>query len=146
MAANWELATGSACYIKASEKLRSSAKYIEEEEALANAYMIRGFRWRNSATYGAQAVPLLKAYCERQPPGYNRGNYYVPTSRYESGCRELAFAYHGCMNVEWFAPHRAFDSLGLYPNASRIDWRRCPVILADEEQVFATLGIVARFI
>jgi hypothetical protein len=146
MAANWELATGTACYIKAQEKLRSSAGYIEEEEALANAYMIRGFRWVNAVTLGSQATPSLKAYCERQPRGYNRGKHYVPTSRYEAGCQKLAFAYHECMNVDWLAPRDSFDSLGLYPNASRIDWRRCPVILADEGQVFATLGIVARFI
>jgi len=37
-------------------------------------------------------------------------------------------------------------SFGLYPNASRIDWRRCPVILLDEDGLFAELGIVARFI
>jgi hypothetical protein len=44
------------------------------------------------------------------------------------------------------APRDSFDSLGLYPNVSRIDWRRCPIILADEEQVFDTLGIAVRFI
>jgi hypothetical protein len=76
MVANWELATGVACYIKAQKKLRSPPeyRYIDDEEALANAYMIRGFRWVNSATLGAQATPSLKRFCAHQPHGYNRGN------------------------------------------------------------------------
>jgi hypothetical protein len=147
MVANWELATGIACYIQAQEKLRSPPeyRYIDNEEALANAYMIRGFRWVNSATFGAQATPSLKRFCAHQPHGYNLGNDYVPTSRYERGCRELAFAYHEKMNLNWFAPRDSFDSLGLYPNASRIDSRRCPIILADEGNTFAKYGIVSKY-
>jgi hypothetical protein len=64
--------------------------------------MIRGFRWVNSATLGAQATPSLKRFCARQPHGYNRGNDYAQTSQYERGCRELAFAYHETMHLDWF--------------------------------------------
>jgi hypothetical protein len=146
MAANWELSTGTACYIKANKQLRNSAGYIEDEEALANAYMLRGFRWPNSVTYGACATRYLKNFTKRQPAGYNRGANYVTPEQYESGCRLLAFDYHNYMNVKWFAPRSAFDSLTLYPNPTRIDWRRCPVILLDEAGLFATLGIVPKFI
>ena len=68
--------------------------YIEQEEALANAYMIRGFRWKSSATFEAQATPSIKAFCARQPAGYNRGPHYVATAKFLIGCRELAFQYH----------------------------------------------------
>ena len=146
MAANWELATGRACYVIANQKLRSAAGYVEDEEALANAYMLRGFRWVSSVTLGARATPSLKAFCALQPTGYNRGPDFVATDSFELGCRRLASAYHECMDVSWIAPRQAFDSLGLYPNAHRIDWRRCPIIIVDEQGVFAKLGIAPKFI
>lgn len=146
MAANWELATGAACYIRARTQLRGSAGYIEQEEALANAYMLRGFRWVSSVTEGARATQSLKLYVKGQPSGYNRGPDYVPAHRYELGCKELAFDYHRQMVVQWFAPRGTFDSALLYPNANRIDWRRCPILLLDEGGLLTELGIVTRFI
>src|SRR5262249_27767703 len=62
------------------------------------------------------------------------------------GCRDLAFDYHERMALNRFAPRMSFDSLGLYPNSYRIDWRRCPVILVDEGEAFGILGITPRFI
>ena len=117
MAANWELSTGSACYIRARETLRGPNGYLEDEEALANAYMLRGFRWSSSATRGSRATPRLKAFCSRQPPGYNRGSHYVRADRYETGCRDLAFQHEKCSTAAWRAPQDSFDSLVLYPNA-----------------------------
>jgi hypothetical protein len=73
MAASWELATGTPCYIQANRRLQNQAGYVEQEEALANAYMLRGFRWVSSATYGARATSSLKAFTKMQPQGYNRG-------------------------------------------------------------------------
>jgi hypothetical protein len=147
MVANWELTTGAACYVRAKEKLRSPPeyRYIDDEEALANAYMIRGFRWVSSATLGARATPSLQRFCAAQPHGYNRGNHYVPTSRYERGCRELAFAYHDTMDLSWFAKRESFDSFSLYPNAARIDATRCPILMVDEEHMFARHGIVSKY-
>ncbi|MBR0798719.1 hypothetical protein JQ615_25355 [Bradyrhizobium jicamae] len=146
MAANWELATGAPCYIRARTQLRGTAGYVEQEEALANAYMLRGFRWISSVTEGARAAQSLKAYVKKQPVGYNRGPDYVATDRYEFGCRDLAFNYNRQMDLEWFAPRATFDSAALYPNATRIDWRRCPIIILDEGGLMAALGIVPRFI
>jgi hypothetical protein len=147
MAANWELATGVPCYINANRKMRNQdLGYVEQEEALANAYMLRGFRWVNAATAGARATPSLKAFTKIQPPGYNRGADFVRGDRYEEGCRNLAFDYHEQMSVQWLAPRKSFDTLGLFPNVSRIDWRRCPVIMLDEGGLFAALGITPRFI
>jgi len=92
MAANWELAKGAACYIPATEKLRGKNGYIEDEEALANAYMIRGFRWINSTTRGARGTPLLRKFCAKQPPGYDRGPASVKGILYEGACRRLSFS------------------------------------------------------
>jgi len=61
MTANWELATGATCYLKANKDLKSKAGYIEKEEALANAYMLRGFRWASSATRGANGIEPVRS-------------------------------------------------------------------------------------
>jgi hypothetical protein len=41
-------------------------------------------------------------------------------------------------------PRDSFESLSLYPNASHIDPKRCPIILVDEGGVFGRFGIVAK--
>jgi hypothetical protein len=103
-------------------------------------------RWASSATRGAKASHWLNALTRESPPGYNRGVEYVASAKYEYGCRDLAFDYHERMGLNRFAPRMSFDSLGLYPNSFRIDWRRCPVILVDEDRLFSILGITPRFI
>jgi hypothetical protein len=146
MAANWELVTGAPCYTKAVPKLKSAAGYIEHEEALANAYMLRGFRWASSPTRGAQATQALKTFIRKQPPGYRDGIEYAGADEYAEGCRDLAADYQTCMPRRWWAPRDTFENLGLYPNITQIDWRRCPIILVDESKLFGKLGIIPRFI
>jgi hypothetical protein len=146
MAANWELAIGAACYVKAQSILRSSAGYIEHEEALANGYMLRGFRWESAATRGSLAAGALADFTRRMPPGYNEGSRYIAANNYTEGCRDLAAEYQTCISRRWYAPRHTFESLGLYPNVSRIDWHRCPIIIVDEHQLFEKLAIVPHFI
>ena len=50
------------------------------------------------------------------------------------------------MALDWRAPRKSFDSFAFFPNAFRINWRRCPVILADEGNLFSALGILPTFI
>jgi hypothetical protein len=49
MTANWELATALDVYFKAKAAYRNASGYVEREEALANAYMLRGFKWPTQA-------------------------------------------------------------------------------------------------
>ncbi|OBI06456.1 hypothetical protein A5715_20135 [Mycolicibacter heraklionensis] len=90
MAANWELATGVGVYWKARGH-RNDAGYIESEEALANAYMLRGFKYppRRLANSGG-AYGMLKRYCQQQPEGYRDGPRYAADRRlYLEECRYL---------------------------------------------------------
>ena len=89
MAANWELVVGAACYVTARNKLKSSAGYVEHEEALANAYMLRGFQWENLSTRGAKATAALKRLSGDQPAGYKDGARFVAHQHYAEGCRDL---------------------------------------------------------
>jgi hypothetical protein len=132
MAANWELIIGAPCYVTARNILKSSGGYVEHEEALANAYMLRGFRWESLSTRGAKATEALKRFMQNLPAGYRDGAKFVAHDHYAEGCRDLSSMYHTCMRTNWFAPRDTFDSVGLYPNISKIDWRRAPIILVDE--------------
>jgi hypothetical protein len=144
MAANWELASGAACYLKTREVLRNAQGYIEDEEALANAYMLRGFRWPNATSKGARASGVLKVFCRRQPPGYSDAEKYLSTNRYLEACNRYVGHYQ--LTGTGREPPSSFDNTTLYPNALRIDWRRCPIILADEHDLLRALGIVPKFI
>lgn len=141
MTANWELATGVSVYWK-SRGHRNENGYIESEEALANAYMLRGFKHptrrlaNNAGTYGA-----LKRFCEQQPAGYEDGpRYAVGLRAYLEECRYLSGMYHEVSGAYWEAPH-AFDTLLLYPDPMRIDWTRCPIIFTDAHNLQGLLGI-----
>uniref|UniRef100_A1UB30 Uncharacterized protein n=1 Tax=Mycobacterium sp. (strain KMS) TaxID=189918 RepID=A1UB30_MYCSK len=141
MTANWELATGVEVYWK-SRGLRNNNGYIEQEEGLANAYMLRGFKHptrllANSAgTYSA-----LKRFCEHQPPGYDYGPDFARTrTSYLRECNWLSDTYHQASSATWHAPD-ALDTVIFYPNPVRIDWTRCPIILDDPVDLLQRLGI-----
>lgn len=141
MAANWELATGVDVYWKARGH-RNNAGYIELEEALANAYMLRGFKHppRRLANSGG-AYGMLRRYCEQQPEGYRDGPLHAASRRrYLEECRYLSGMFHEVSGASWEAPH-AFDTLLLYPNPTLVDWTRCPIIVTDAHDLQRLLGI-----
>jgi hypothetical protein len=146
MVANWELTTGQAVYWTAKDALRNANGYVEKEEALANAYMLRGFKHpsRLLANSGG-ASKALHAYSAKQPPGYDEGPYYARSrSRYVEGCRDLAMGYQHRSRPRWLAPS-AFDALLLYADPFRIDWSRCPIFITDRFDLQRLLGIKIEF-
>lgn len=58
MIASWELATGVEVYW-ASRKYRNAAGYNELEEGLANAYMLRGFKYPSRLLGNAPGTPAV---------------------------------------------------------------------------------------
>jgi hypothetical protein len=145
MTANWELATGVEVYWNARGH-RNDDGYIEQEEALANAYMLRGFKHPTQRlANSAGAYRALKSCCEQQPAGYKDGPRYASTrSAYLEECRDLSAMYHEVSDVDWHVPH-AFDTLTLYPDIIRIDWTRCPIIFTDTHNLRGLLGIQTSF-
>lgn len=142
MTANWELATGVAVYWKAHDRYRNPQGYVDLEEALANAYILRGFKHptRLLANTGG-AYQLLKCFCERQPAGYREGWKYAKTrGSYFEGCYELSEMYQHASLAPWHSPE-ALDALIFYPDIVRIDWTRCPIFVLDEHDLQRTLGI-----
>jgi hypothetical protein len=149
MAANWELAIGAEVYWKAKNRLRNADQYIELEEALANAYMLRGFRHPVRALAKSGGASLaLKKFCLQQPAGYRDGPRFAESRRsYVNGCRELSarFQHASADGGEWAVPD-AFDALLLYADPIRIDWTRCPIIISDRFGLLKSLGIQVSFL
>lgn len=146
MTANWELATGKAVHWKAKARYRAASGYVEREEALANAYMLRGFKHPTASRRKAPGVHnALKDFCAAQGAGYRDGPHYGRSrTAYLAGCSELSVRYATAADpARGFAP--AFDALLLYNDPVRIDWTRCPIMLSDDAGVFERLGIEASY-
>ncbi|KUI27326.1 hypothetical protein [Mycobacterium sp. GA-2829] len=141
MTANWELTTGVDVYWNARGFLNGSG-YIEQEEALANAYMLRGFKHpTRSLANSVGTYAALRRFCERQPPVYDHGPKVAKTrGSYLLECSWLADMYHQVSKTSWHVPHE-LDTLIFYPNPVRIDWTRCPIIVDDPVHLLQRLGI-----
>lgn len=146
MAANWELSTGKEVY------WRGRVDWHKElEEALANAYMLRGFRYPEGKLRDAKgSYRALKAFCAIQPPGYCDGPRYARSRlSYFDGCRDLSFVFRciaeGEGEGDWTVDPNALDTSIFFPNPFRIDWRRCPIIIDDKLGILKTLGIDLPF-
>ena len=142
MMANWELTTGVEVYWT-SRAHRNNNGYIELEEALANAYMLRGFKHPTRLlANSAGTYATLKSFCERQPAGYDDGLRFAKTrSDYLRECGYLSDMYSG---AAWHVPD-ALDTLIFYPDPIRIDWTRCPIIVHDRHDLRRQLGIGISF-
>ncbi|SEP87992.1 hypothetical protein SAMN04488583_1338 [Mycobacterium sp. 88mf] len=148
MIANWELATGAAVFWAAKERHRNEHGYVPLEEALANAYMLRGFKHPSQElAKSGGAYRALKQFCKLQPEGYrdaaqylkSRGRYLHLNSFFDACC-ELSVAYRDAATPMW-RPPEALDALLFYPDVVRVDWTRCPVIILDELGLLGALGI-----
>ena len=146
MAANWELSTGRVVYWAAKE-CRDLPGYKDLEEALANAYMLRGFRHPGGALRNSRgSYDALSAFCALQLPGYREGPRYAKSkTQYISGCRILSANFEEALKEQddWDIPRPAFDTLILYPDPFRIDWQRCPILVYDRLSLLRSLGIAA---
>ncbi|WP_279102353.1 hypothetical protein [Gordonia bronchialis] len=142
MIANWELATGHEVFWTAKAANRNEAGYVELEEALANAYMLRGFRYpTRQLAQSPGAYSSIQKFCRMQPSGYDAGPEYARSRRsYLEGCRRLSADYHHSSEPSWRAPS-AFDHLIFYPDLTRIDWTRCPIVIQDGTGILAKLNI-----
>lgn len=146
MAANWELTTNADIYWKAKEKHRNAQGYVELEEALANAYMLRGFQHpRRLLANSGGASPALRSYTKRQPAGYKDAYLYAKSrAEYVAGCRDLSTQVQHSAEPGTPVPS-ALDTLLLYADPFRIDWTRCPIVISDRLDLRGLLGINVEY-
>ncbi|MCV7278844.1 hypothetical protein H7J88_04185 [Mycolicibacterium flavescens] len=145
MSANWELATDTAMYWKAKEKHRNAQGYVEHEEAMANAYMLRGFQYpRRLLANSGGASPALKSFTIQQPAGYKEAYKYAGSrAAYMRGCRDLSTQVQHASGLP--PVPAAMDTLLLFADPFRIDWTRCPIMISDRFDLRRLLGINIDF-
>lgn len=143
MTANWELATAREVYWKAKAARRNASGYVELEEALANAYMLRGFKWPTQKLKAPGGYSALGKYCELQPAGYKLGPTYArKQGKYVEKSQQLSIDYQNASvtDPKLKAPNE-LDGSRLYPDITRIAWQRCPIFILDEHDLLGLLGI-----
>lgn len=116
--------------------------YREEEEALANAYMLKAFRSSKPSLRVKGKQAALRAFVAKQPEGY-RDALDIRPSHWASRLESLAWCYgvHSAKNAEHpalWSPgtiHRqGYDWPARFPIYPHIDWRYCPIHLVDDSQ------------
>jgi hypothetical protein len=123
-------------------RMNGNPKYIEREEKLANAYMLRAFRTARPPLRVAGKQVALRNFTLLQPKGYSEGS----TVRPQDWDRELAllaneYGRHsasGSRNSRLWNPSFGYDWPGQFPIRPKIDWRYCPIHIIDDG---ARLGI-----
>lgn len=141
MVSNLEMITREPLYIRAKEILKEAADGIhEKEEALANAYMLRGFRYPSRTLSGSGISSYLKSFTLRMPRGYRDAIECFEEPSWSSWRTELSYEY--CDNAFPQSEIGIVDLALLYPSIGPIDTRKCPVIFDDNDGLFSKLGIV----
>jgi hypothetical protein len=143
--AQWEVLLHAPCWRSLMQRRREKGlPYIELEESLANAYMLRrlSVRWN---------IPILKAverFTCRQPSGYNNAGEYVEKGKFDTGLAELAKTYvaiHASergLNV--FSP--CFDYASIFPVYPSVPVGRCPIQIVKDLARFGIPEISVRFL
>lgn len=146
MLANMELTTGTSVYWPGRTRMRNAAGYVELEEGLANAYMLRGFKHPSRTLIDSRGgYEHLKEFCRRQPAGYIDGPEIAKSRQsYIGASRRLAAGLQHASQSEWKIPS-PLDTLLFYPNPVRIDWTRCPIIFFDRHGLQKKLGIYLEY-
>lgn len=141
MVSNLEMITREPLYIRAKEILKEPADGIhEKEEALANAYMLRGFRYPSRTLSGSGISKYLKAFTLRMPRGYRDAIACFEEPYWSSKRRKLSYEYYATASVK--REVRTVDLALLYPSVGPIDTRKCPVVFDDNDNLFSKIGIV----
>jgi hypothetical protein len=131
--AQFELLQNQSCWKESKNYWRQRPpEYLEVEEKLANAWMLREFRTAlpGFRVKGKQAA--LRAFVKKQPSGYNEALEIKTEGDWERGFRELTLSY--LHDGIWWGDDAAVDWATLYPTEPNIDWRRCAIHLVDDSQ------------
>lgn len=117
---------------------KTSGRGREQEEKLANAYMLRRFR-TGLKLQGKQEA--LRSFTMQQPEGYKRAHEVKPDD-WPSELAELASMYGAFWGVavdsypEGIVFGDAYDWEAQFPIRPAVAWRYCPIHLVDDSQRF----------
>lgn len=134
-----ELAQQQAWWVPAKHnRFARSAGYLEQEEKLANAWMLKSFRTALPQFRVRGKQEALKKFVRQQPVGYRDGILVRGHSDWIEELHQLAYHYAEDAGVEAENPglwgELGFSWAALYPIWPRIDWRYCPIHLIDDSE------------
>lgn len=141
----WEVLLHAPCWRSLTQRRRDKGlPYIELEESLANAHMLRrlGRRWNKSVR------SAVERFVAGQPSGYNRAGEFADRARFDAGLTELSKTYAGLhasergLNV--FSP--CFDYATLFPVYPRVPGDQCPIHIIRDLARFGIPEISLRFL
>lgn len=135
MVAQWEIVLDTPCWAVLLEQKRATGTYVEEEEKLANAYMLR----RLVAGLSAAQYTVVEAATLRQPPGYSEGRNCVVEEAFRGGLGELTKLYLGPQALR-LALNMSTGAVALesfFPFWPALDVSRCPVYVIDDASKLA---------
>jgi hypothetical protein len=136
-----ELTQQQAWWVPANQHFRAGVPpYHAREEKLANAWMLKTFRTALPAYRVRGKQEALKGFVKQQPVGY-RDAFGVRTP--EDWQRELRLLMRDkaeaagrlADNPRLWHPD-AMDWPAVFPIRPRIDWRHCPIFLANDTEIF----------
>jgi hypothetical protein len=125
MVAQWEILLAVPCWAVLLEQKRATGTYIEEEEKLANAFMLR----RLLPQLSAAQYNAIEAATLRQPPGYSDWPKCVAENAFHAGLGELAKLYLGpqALRLPLNVSTGVVAIESFYPFWPTLDTSRCPV-------------------
>lgn len=140
----WELLVHRPCWSSLTERRIKAGRYLEVEEKLANAYMIRVLR--QSWTPSIEAS--LKGFVESQPTGYCEAFDFIDENRFNEELRELVKSYIGLHAVEQGLNLHSdvFDFKVFFPITPRIESQQCPLHIIHDEGKIGIPHIAIEFI
>jgi hypothetical protein len=135
MVAQWEIMLNIPCWAVLLEQKRATVIYVEDEEKLANAYMLR----RLAARLSAVQYREVEAATLRQPPGYSEGANCVAEEAFRGGLGELTKLYLGpqALRLPLNMSTGVVAIESFYPLWPELEAARCPVHLIDDARGLA---------
>lgn len=113
---------------------KASGHDREQEEKLANAYMLRRFR-TGPKLQGKQEA--LRFFTTQQPAGY-KDAHKVKSNDWRDELAKLASEYGAIWAVDSYSEGTvfgdAYDWEAQFPIRPAVDWRYCPIHLVDDSQ------------
>ena len=143
--AQWEILMETPCWAWV-QHARCAARldYLEIEEKLANAHMLRTLqdRWPKSVH------DSMGSFIASQPPGYKEGLAFTEENHFSDELIELIKNYIGVHAVEkgLNLSTDSFDSTSFFALSPRIDGSQCPLHFLHDENLVGLPQISMRFI
>ncbi len=113
---------------------RGQPDYCQQEEKLANAYMLKALNSMESGLRVKGTQALVREYTKRQSCGYNQG-WKVRKEGWEKNVVELANCYLSNSKRAKSIHHifqYGFDWPQQFPIKPAINWRYCPIFWVDD--------------